>query len=267
MIVFLIGTLGPNIWCLIISLSPETEMFGREIRLLPQNPTIANYAKLLDLGSRQSQSVLRGMGNSMKAVAATLALGLPVSLITAFALSRLEFRFKSLIRTSLLVTIVIPVFTTIIPLYSMFASFRILDNIFWLSAVYVSSFLPMMTWILSNYMEAIPRELDESACLDGCGPIGVFIRIILPNCIPIVLAVVLMMFLMTWSQYQIPLILASSIETKPLSMIVAEFTSKDMVQYGITAAAGILAIFPPLIVALAFRQSLLLGMTQGAVKG
>lgn len=125
----------------------------------------------------------------------------------------------------------------------------------------------MMTWILSNYMEAIPRELDESACLDGCGPIGVFIRIILPNCIPIVLAVVLMMFLMTWSQYQIPLILASSIETKPLSMIVAEFTSKDMVQYGITAAAGILAIFPPLIVALAFRQSLLLGMTQGAVKG
>ena len=149
----------------------------------------------------------------------------------------------------------------------MFSNGGILDNIFWLSVVYVSSFLPMITWILTNYMSTFPKELDEAAFLDGCGKVSIFFRIILPNCYPIILAVVLMMFLTTWNQYQIPLILASSLESKPLSMVVADFTSKDTVQYGITAASGILALLPPAIVAIIFRKSLILGLTQGSVKG
>jgi multiple sugar transport system permease protein len=125
----------------------------------------------------------------------------------------------------------------------------------------------MVTWVLMNYINTIPKELDEAAFLDGYGRVRIFLNIILPNSYPIIFAVILMIFLMTWSQYQIPMILASSIDTKPLSMIVAEFTSKDSVQYGITAAAGILALLPPAVVAVIFRKSLILGMKQGSVKG
>lgn len=71
-----------------------------------------------------------------------LPLGLPISLMTAYALSRLEFKGKGVIRTTLLIKIAIPIFTTIIPLYTIFANLGILDNLFWLSVVYVSSFLP-----------------------------------------------------------------------------------------------------------------------------
>ena len=70
---------------------------------------------------------------------------------------------------------------------------------------------------------------------------------------------------MTWNQYQIPLILASSLDSKPLSMVVAEFTSKDIIYYGMTAAAGIIALFPPAIFAAVFRKSLIMGLTQGEV--
>lgn len=264
---FITFTLGPILWCLIISVSSEKEMLDNTVKMLPSKFYLDNYKLLLDFTSRQSEIFIRGLINSIKAVALTLSVGIPISLMTAYSFSRFEFRGKKVIRTILLLTIVIPIFTTIIPLYDMFSNVGILDNIFWLSVVYVSSFLPMITWILTNYINTIPKELDEAAFLDGCGKVGIFFRIILPNSYPIILAVVLMMFLTTWNQYQIPLILASSLKSKPLSMVVADFTSKDTIQYGITAASGILALLPPGIVAIIFRKSLILGLTQGSVKG
>lgn len=266
-LLFVAFTLGPIIWCFIISVSSEKEMLDSSLRLLPEQFSFDNYKLLLNFTGRQSDIFIRGLKNSLKAVSVTLLIGIPISMFTAYAFSRLEFKGKNIIRNMLLITIVIPVFTTIIPLYDMFSTVGILDNIFWLSVVYVSSFLPMITWILTNYISNIPKELDEAAFLDGCGRVGIFFRIIIPNSLPIILAITLMMFLTTWNQYQIPLILASSLESKPLSMIVADFTSKDTIQYGITAASGILALLPPAIVAIIFRKSLILGLTQGAVKG
>ena len=261
-LIFLTFTLGPIIWLFIVSVSPEKEMFSNTTQILPSYLSLDQYRLLLDFDSRQSEIFMTGLWNSIKAISITLLIGLPISLMTAYALSRLEFRGKAIIRTTLLITVVIPVFTTIIPLYAMFANLGVLDNIFWLSVVYVSSFLPMLTWMLSNYMNTIPRELDEAASLDGCGRVRVFLNIILPNAYSIILAVVLMIFLMTWNQYQIPLILASSLDSKPLSMVVADFTSKDSIQYGITAAAGIIALLPPAMVAVIFRKSLILGLTR-----
>ena len=75
------------------------------------------------------------------------------------------------------------------------------------------------------------------------------------------------MFLNTWSQFQIPLILASSLKTKPAAIVVSEFMTKDSVQYGLTAAAGIIAAIPPAVTALLFRRFLVSGMTNGSVKG
>ena len=264
--VFLILTLGPIIWCFIISISPETEMFQDTTRFLPEEPVWDNYINLLGLQSRQSETFMNSLGNSLISVVITILIGLPIAVMAAYALSRLEFPGKRLIRTALLITMVIPVFTTIIPLYTIFAGFGILDNNFWLSVIYVTSFLPMVVWVLSNYFSTIPKELDEAALIDGCGRLRIFFDIILPNAYPIILAAILMLFLMTWSQYQIPLILASSRDTKPLSMIVAEFSSKDLIQYGITAAAGILAILPPAFFAVIFRKYLVSGLTRGAVK-
>jgi len=264
--VFLIFALGPIIWCFIISISPETEMFQESTRFLPEKPIADNYIKLLSFQSRQSEAFMNGLGNSLISVVITILIGLPIAVMAAYALSRLEFKGKRLIRTGLLITMVIPVFTTIIPLYTIFADFGILDNSFWLSVIYVTSFFPMVMWVLSNYFNTIPKELEEAALIDGCGRLRIFFDIILPNAYPIILAAILMLFLMTWSQYQIPLILASSRDTKPLSMIVAEFSSKDLIQYGTTAAAGILAILPPAFFAVIFRKYLVSGLTRGAVK-
>lgn len=267
MAVFLVFTLGPFVWAFIISVTPEHGMFSRTTEMLPETATWKNYALLLSGTDRQSTVLMKGITNSLKAVAVTLAVGIPVALLSAYALARMEFKGRKVIKNALLITMVIPVMATIIPIYRMFLSYQLLDDIFWLSVIYVSAFLPMACWLISNYFAAIPRELEEAALVDGCGRIRTFVRIIIPMSWPVILAAALIMFLNTWSQFQIPLILASSLETKPIAIVASEFMSKDTVQYGLTAAAGILAILPPAAAALVFRKFLVSGMTSGSVKG
>ncbi len=265
--VFLILTLGPFIWTFVLSVTPEYAMMEKSTSLLPDVVTFDNYRELLAQGSRKGSVLIMGIENALKAVGVTLALGIPIAMMSAYALSRMEFFGRRLIKNLLLITMVIPVMATIIPLFRLFVARQWLDDVFWLSMVYVSSYLPMVTWLMSNYFATIPKELEEAAMIDGCGRMASFLRIIVPTSYPIILSAALIMFLNTWSQFQIPLILASSLETKPVAIVVSEFMTKDSVQYGLTAAAGIIAVVPPAVTALLFRKFLISGMMGGSVKG
>ena len=266
LILFLIFAAGPFVWTFIISITPDHAMFAPTPELLPGEVTFENYKALFSGGQRGSR-FFESMYNSLRAVAITLCIGVPVAVMSAYALSRMEFKGRKVIKNLLLITMVIPVMATIIPLYQMFAAGKMLDDIFWLSILYVSSYLPMAVWLISNYFATIPEELEEAALIDGCGKFVSFFRIILPLSYPIILSVILIMFLNTWSQFQIPLILASSMETKPMAIVVSEFMTKDTIQYGLIAAAGMLALIPPALTALIFRKYLISGMTKGSVKG
>lgn len=267
LVIFLILTLGPFLWTFVLSITPEYAMMEKATRLLPEVITYDNYRELLTSGTQKGSILITGIRNALKAVGATLSLGIPIAMMSAYALSRMEFKGRLLIKNLLLITMVIPVMATIIPLFRLFVARQWLDDVFWLSTVYVSSYLPMITWLMSNYFATIPKELEEAAQIDGCGRLSSFLRIILPTSYPIILSAALIMFLNTWSQFQIPLILASSLETKPVAIVVSEFMTKDSVQYGLTAAAGIIAVLPPAAAALIFRRFLVSGMMGGAVKG
>ena len=178
----------------------------------------------------------------------------------------MKFKGRNVVKTIILISMAIPAFTTIIPLYRMFSLMSLLDNLFSLSLIYVTSFLPINTWMISNYFDTIPSDIEEAAYIDGCNEIDVLFRIMLPISAPIIMSAFLLVFLMSWGQFQIPLILASSAATKPISIVASEFVSKDSIQYGITTAAGLLAIFPPALLAIIFRKFLVRGMTGGATK-
>ena len=226
LLVFLLLTLGPFVWAFILSITPEHAMLAKSTALLPEVVTWKNYLELFG-GSRKGQLLFAGIANSLKAVGMTLLVGIPICLMSAYTLSRMEFKGRKFIRNLLLITMVIPVMATIIPLFRIFVARQLLDNVFWLSLVYVSSYLPMITWLMSNYFSTIPKELEEAAVIDGCGRLAVFMRIFLPISYPIILSAALIIFLNTWNQFQIPLILASSVETKPVAIVVSEFMTKD----------------------------------------
>ena len=266
MVLFLFMTLGPFIWTFIISITPEYGMFSSSPGLLPDSITWNNILTILNPETRQGTMFYSGVINSLKASLLTISIGIPSAVLSAYALTKMEFKGRKVIKNILLFTMAIPVMATIIPIYRIFSVNQILDNIFWLSVVYVSSFLPVSVWLISNYFDTIPKELEESAFIDGCSQMGSFVKIILPISVPAIISSVLIMFLSTWSQFQIPLILASSSKTKPIAVVTSEFMTKDAVNYGMTATAGLFAIVPAVLLVLFLKKYIISGMTGGAVK-
>ena len=267
LILFLVFYAGPFIWTFIISVTPDSLVLGKSLSFLPEETTLKNYKTLFDVASSQGALLLSGIKNSAYASLVTIIICIPMALLSALALGRFKFIGKDIVKNSLLVTMAIPVMATIIPIYKMFMQLKLLNNVYTLSLVYVTSYLPVIVWLISNYFASIPKDLDEAAKVDGCSKMGTFIRVIIPTSYPIIASAVLIIFLSTWSQFQIPLILASNSNTKPIAIVTSEFITKDTVDYGMTAAAGILALIPPALFALIFKKFLVSGMMKGAVKG
>lgn len=194
----------------------------------------------------------------------TVVLGTPLAISTGYALARFKNKVILIFMGLLFSTLVIPLFTTIIPLYTIFSQYNILNSIFWLAIIYVSSFLPLVTWITMNYFKEFPIEIEEMALIDGCSKFKAIIYILIPNVYPIIITSMLIIFLKSWSQYQLPLVLAASRDVKPLTVLIAEFSSKDLVLYSQMATAGILTIIPPMIFSFVFRNYLISGLTKGS---
>ncbi|SHE97446.1 carbohydrate ABC transporter permease [Clostridium fallax] len=266
-LIFIIFTLGPIIWCFIISITPENEMLKETASLLPSSITLGNYKEILNPSTQSHVILFNGIKNSLTISVITLLIGIPISVITGFTFSKYRFKGRNFMMKFILITTVIPVFTTIIPIYGIFSEYNMLDSLFWISVIYVSSFIPMNTWIMMTYFNSIPKGIWEAAEVDGCNEREAFFKVILPVSTPIIFACMLIMFLMSWNQFQIPLILTSSQENKVVTLIMSEFMSRDSISYGMIATCGIFSIIPPTIIAILFRKLLISGLTSGSVKG
>lgn len=266
-LVFIVFTLGPILWSFIMSITPQKELVEDTTRLLPVYPTLDYYKELLSFGNQQGRLIVGGIFNSLKAVFFSIVLGIPLSVLCAYPMSRLKFKGSVAIRNTLLFTMAIPVFATIIPLYRMYADMGLLDNMMALVLVYITSFLPLSVWLLMSYFDTLPRELEEAAYVDGCSRVKAMLLVILPVSWPVIFADILIICLTIWNQFQIPLILAPSRATKPIAVVVSEFVTKGGVEYGLMSAGGILAIIPPAVIAVIFRRFLINGMMGGATKG
>ncbi len=264
---FILFTLGPLIWAFIISITPEPEITQFNTNLIPKNPYWQNYQELFDPDSSAFDTVFPALWNTVKMSFLSILIGLPIATMTAYAFYRYRFKGNRLIFLFIIITIVIPVFTTIIPIYAMFARNGLLDNMFWVSIIYISAFLPLNTWLIYVYFQSIPYEVIEAAMMDGADEVKVFFETVLPLSWPILVTGVLIIFLMAWSQFQIPMILTSSQNTKVITLVLQEFQGRYAVSYGLIAASGILTIIPPTIVAVFFRRFLVSGLTGGATKG
>lgn len=259
-------SVGPIFWCFLISITPEGDLLKNNTRLLPETITFINYKNLFSIGSKESETLLNGLSNSMYLSFVTVLIGMPLSVITGYALARYKFKYKNLIIGFILLTIVIPVFTTIIPIYSFFMEHSMLDSMFWTSVIFISAFIPLNIWIIMNYFRELPEDLWEAAAIEGANERQLFFQVGLPLAMPIVLTSSLIIFLMSWKQYIIPMLLLSSHNNKVLTLIMSEFMTRDAVNYSVIAMSGIIVIIPPLLASMVFRKYLVSGLTAGSVK-
>lgn len=265
-IFLIIYCLFPIIWCFIISITPESEMLVKTTKLLPQSLVFGSYRKLLTISGRESQIIIRGMKNALKISMVTILIGIPITFISGYVITRYDFKFKKIFLNILFLTIIIPVFTTIIPIYNIFRKINLLDSMAATSIIYISSFLPMNTFIVINYLKDIPEEIFEACYVDGFSEKDIFFKVVLPLSRPIIVTISLIFFLSSFKQYIIPTILLSSTGHKVITQVMSEFITKDTINYGLIAAGGILSIIPPAIIASIFRKYLVNGLTSGSVK-
>ena len=189
-----------------------------------------------------------------------------IAILAAYAFARLEFRFKRIIFVSVLATLLLPAYATLIPLYRIMARLSLVNTYLAVVLVYVSGFLPLAIWILYNYFNTIPRELEEAAFVDGASPMKALLRVVIPVARPGIAAAAIVTFLLGWAQFLFPLILTTNLATQPVTVIVAALNQQRIVPFTLLMACGVIAAAVPGLLALALNRYLIQGITAGSVK-
>ncbi|MDQ1032504.1 multiple sugar transport system permease protein [Streptomyces umbrinus] len=226
---------------------------------------LGNYRTLLDYDA----GLWRYLLNSTVVSALTVALTLGVSLLGGYAFARFDFPGKNLLFLLTLAILMVPYATLLIPLYVLLGRLHLQNSLVGLSLVLAMFQLPFATFMMRISFEAVPRELEESALVDGCGTAGALRRVLLPAVRPGLITVGLFAFLAAWNDFIAPLILISDSEKAPLPLAVANLRQQSMgaVDYGATEAGVVVLAVPCLLLFLLLQRHYIRGFMSGALKG
>jgi len=257
----LLWSAAPFIWQMSTSFQEDKALMAATPSLWPSPVTFEHYYNVFAV-KRFQLYVL----NSIIVAALTTLCCLIVGALAAFALSRLRVRRRFGILNSILSVSMFPQIALVGPLYLIAADLGLLDTYASLVITYVALGLPLVTWVLFGYFEALPRELDEAARMDGIGPIGLLIRIVVPLSAPALVTTGLLAFIAAWNEFMFALAFTSNAEHQTIPVGIANFTNLFYVPWGDVAAASVVVTVPLILLVLFFQRHIIEGLTQGAVK-
>lgn len=268
-------SVGPVLWGLLASFTPPGELMRPEgANLLPGSLTLEHYVKLFgESSTSQGNEVASVWPQFRAALANSVITSLLASVLTttiaafgAWAFVRLRFPGRNIIFIAVVATMAIPAYTVMIPLYRLMIAAGLIDTYLGVTLIYTSAFLPLALWIMRSVYEAMPLSLEEAAWIDGASKFHTLVWIVLPLAAPGLVATAILTFLSAWGQFIVPLIFSPTLATKPLTVLIPEFVTRNYVDYGLMNAAGMVAILPPALVVLFLNRYLVSGLMAGASK-
>ena len=269
--VLLIWSLGPIYWTLASSITPTEDFSARPIHFFPQHFTLDHFSRLFGIdiariGGVQVWSQFRAalINSIVTSMAATL-LCVAISALGAYAFTRIQFPGRGFLFAAVVATLAIPGYAVLIPLYRIMIGLHLVDTYVGIALIYVSAYLPLSLWLFRSVFEALPIALEEAAQLDGAGRLYIFFNIVLPLAGPGLTAAAILTFLGAWGQYLVPLIFSPQ-ATKPLTVLIPEFVTKNFIDYGLITASGSIAIIIPALVVIFLNRYLVSGLLAGSVK-
>lgn len=262
----LLWSLIPLYWTLNTSLQTDAEVGTQPAHYLPPHPSLTNYRTLLTADTDVASSIRRSAWNIFVECGAATVVTVALATLAAYAFARMTFRGRNVLFYSVLGTMALPAYATLIPLYRIMSGFGLVNTYTGIVLVYVSGFLPLATWILHNYMASLPLSIEEAAQVDGASRMAVLWRIVLPLARPGIISTTIICFLFAWGQFLFPLVLSSDIATQPLTVVIASLQGRHEVPYSLLSAAGMLAILLPAAIAVALNRYLVSGLLAGSVK-
>lgn len=249
--------LFPFLWMLSSSFKTQVDIIAWPPKLL-FSPTLQNYRKVF-----QEQDFLRYFVNSTivggLAVSLSLVLGLPA----AYSISRYT---QDRLAVFILLARLMPGISFLMPWYIIFSRLDLMDSYVALVLSHMLIALPIVVWIMSTYFGTIPRELEESAMVDGATRQYAFLRIILPLCGPGIITATTLSFIFSWNNFMFSQVLSME-KTKTLPIAVYNFISYAEVDWGGVMAAAVAIMGPAILLTMVFQKYVVKGLTMGAVKG
>lgn len=252
----------PFLWLLSLALRTPSEVFLGAARLIPEAPTLANFAQVLG-DAAFARYLWNGVVLSVSGAAAAVLVAAPA----AYACSRLRFRAKRAVLLGVLAVQMVSPLVILIPLYRWTDRLGLIDTPGAVVAVYAATATPLCVWVLKAAFDAIPTELEEAAAIDGCTRLGILRRVTLPLAAPGLASAFVLAMVASWSQFLVPYLLLERAAAWPISVAIFNYagsTSASTTQ--LLAAACLVAVLPAVAVFAALQRIIVRTLVAGAVK-
>lgn len=259
---FLIIQIYPIIWLFIASIKPSAELATTPFAL-PSSITFENFAKVLSDGK-----IGLYMFNSVKVTGISLLLIIILSGTAGFAISKYKSRYSKGIYALFTFGIMVPVQITLIPLFIFYSNMGILNTSFSLILPQVGFALPLSVMMFVNFYDFVPNDLIEAAEVDGCTPYRTFGTIVFPLARNTMITIASMYSILIWNDFIFANTFISNTNAKTIAMGLKDYVGAfGNVDWGLTYAAIVLSILPPMIIYFALNKWVTAGITLGATKG
>jgi multiple sugar transport system permease protein len=259
---FVLGALLPLFWLLKVSVTPNDLLYSEGVRLWPTRTSLEHYESVLAHG--QFPLFFR---NSVIVSFATALCSCLLAAAAGYGFSRFQFAGKRLITGLMLVTQMFPLVMIVAPIFRMLAPLGLTNSLTGLVLVYTAFNVPFATFLMQSFFDAIPKDLEEAAMLDGATRFAAAWRVIVPLTLPGLAATLGFVFTAAWSELLFALMLNSSSNAITLPVGLLAFVSKFSVDFGQMMAAGVLALLPVCVFFVFVQRHLVQGLTAGALKG
>ena len=253
-------TLLPVTWLFMLSIKSKGETFTKPPKLF-FDPTINNYVKLWD-----NDLFKDTFFNSIFITLISILLSVTIALFAAYALKRYKIRFKTAFMQWLLLAYMLPEFLFVLPMFAIYQTIGIYDTYIGMAIIYQVHVLPFSIWMLRSFLEEIPKEIDDAAVIDGCGPLQAIFRIYLPLIIPGIVATAILNGIWVWNELAIALGL-TFFDSQPITVGVASFRGYAAIDGGGMTGSAIVSMIPMVLFAAFAQKHIVKGLTLGSVKG
>ncbi len=249
-------------WIIVSSLKTSAETHTVPPTFWADVWTIEPYRAIFE-----RRNFMKFVGNSFVVGFFTTLWGVMIAAWSGYGFARYDFRFKAAAMAFVLIAQSFPRIMLIIPYFQFTNAANLKDTYLALIIAYSTFIQPLCLWVMKEYFEQIPRELDEAALVDGAGPYRAFWDIILPLARPALAATAIIAFLTAWNEYEFALVLTTTDEVRTISVAIAYFLGEFTTEWNLIMAAAAVATIPLIVIFLFFQKQLMAGMTGGAVKG
>jgi len=255
----------PLLWIVLLSFRSSSDILNHPFSL--SHLTTENYRTVV-----HTLDLMLMYRNTLILAVASVVIGLVISFMASFAITRMVFRHRrrrlqKLMRYYFLAGLAVPVYILLFPVYRLDLDFHVFGTYTALILPYVATSIPFNVLLLTGFLADFPEEVEQAALIDGVGLFSLCVRVVLPMMRPVVATLLVLNVIYVWNEFPFAVTLITKPELTTVSLGVSQFQGQYATDYGAEMAAAVLVLLPQLVIFGLFQRQVIEGMTLGAVKG